>query len=102
MIIPVIIYAFMKMNVLTAVILIIWLVFVAIADGPLKAVLMGRDAPVPMLVIFLGSIAGFISLGFLGHFIGAVALSVGYRMFEMWLYEHEQSELPTTALEHMG
>jgi predicted PurR-regulated permease PerM len=33
-----------------------------------------------MLVIFLGAIGGFISFGFLGLFIGAVILSVGYKV----------------------
>jgi predicted PurR-regulated permease PerM len=40
-----------------------------------------------MLVIFLGAIGGFISFGFLGLFIGAVILSVGYKLFEAWLQE---------------
>jgi predicted PurR-regulated permease PerM len=90
-IIPVIIYAFSKMSTLTAVMLTVWLVLLAISDGPLKAVLMGRGASVPMLVIFLGAIGGFISFGFLGLFIGAVILSVGYKLLEVWLQEDAQS-----------
>jgi predicted PurR-regulated permease PerM len=90
-IIPVIIYAFLKMSTLTAVILTVWLVLLAISDGPLKAVLMGRGASVPMLVIFLGAIGGFISFGFLGLFIGAVILSVGYKLLEVWLQKDTQS-----------
>lgn len=86
-IIPVIIYAFAKMSTLKAVLLTIWLLLVALADGPVKAVLLGRGAAVPMLVIFLGAIGGFVSFGFLGLFIGAVVLSVGYRLFETWLQE---------------
>ena len=90
-IIPVIIYAFSKMSTLTAVILTVWLLLLAISDGPLKAVLMGRGASAPMLVIFLGAIGGFISFGFLGLFIGAVILSVGYKLLEVWLQEDTQS-----------
>ncbi|MGA9535626.1 MAG: AI-2E family transporter [Desulfobacterales bacterium] len=90
-IIPVIIYAFLKMSTLTAVILTVWLVLVALSDGPLKAVLLGRGASVPMLVIFLGAIGGFISFGFLGLFIGSVILSVGYKLLEVWLQEDTQS-----------
>jgi predicted PurR-regulated permease PerM len=44
-----------------------------------------------MLVIFLGAIGGFISFGFLGLFIGAVILSVGYKLLEVWLQEDTQS-----------
>ncbi len=90
-IIPVIIYAFSKMSTLTAVMLTVWLVLLTISDGPLKAVLMGRGASVPMLVIFLGAIGGFISFGFLGLFIGAVILSVGYKLLEVWLQVDTQS-----------
>jgi predicted PurR-regulated permease PerM len=90
-IIPVIIYVFSKMSTLTAVMLTVWLVLLAIADGPLKAVLMGRGASVPMLVIFLGAIGGFISFGFLGLFIGAVILSLVYKLLEVWLQEDTQS-----------
>ena len=32
-----------------------------------------------MLVIFLGAIGGFIAFGFLGLFLGAIGLSLGYR-----------------------
>jgi predicted PurR-regulated permease PerM len=46
---------------------------------------------VPMLVIFLGAIGGFISFGFLGLFLGAVILSVGYKLLEVWLQEDTQS-----------
>jgi predicted PurR-regulated permease PerM len=86
-ILPVIVYAFWKMGTLTAVALTVWLVALAVADGPLKAVIFGRGAPVPMLVIFLGAIGGFLSIGFLGLFIGAVVLSVSYKLFETWLQE---------------
>lgn len=98
-IIPVIIYAFSKMSTLTAVMLTVWLVLLAISDGPLKAVLMGRGASVPMLVIFLGAIGGFISFGFLGLFIGAVILSVGYKLLEVWLQEDAQ---PLPVVEASG
>ena len=51
----------------------------------LKADSLGRGAPVPMLVIFLGSIGGFISMGFIGLFVGAVILSLGFKLFQAWL-----------------
>ena len=54
-------------------------------------VLAGLVATVPMLVIFLGTLGGFISAGFLGLFIGPVVLSVGYKLFEAWLQVDERS-----------
>lgn len=84
-IIPVIVYAFWKLSTLTSILLTVWLILVAVSDGPMKAVLLGRGATVPMLVIFLGTLGGFISAGFLGLFIGPVVLSVSYKLFEAWL-----------------
>jgi len=83
--IPIIIFMFYKANTLTAVILTVWLVLVMLSDNVLKPILLGRGAPVPMPVIFLGSIGGFMSMGFLGLFVGALILSVGYKLFETWL-----------------
>ena len=83
----VVIYAFYTMGKVSAVLLTVWLVLVAASDGPMKAVIFGRGASVPMLVIFLGAIGGFIAIGFLGLFIGAVVLSVGYKLFETWLQD---------------
>lgn len=83
----VIIYAFFTMSKVSAVLLTVWLLLVTVSDGPMKAVIFGRGASVPMLVIFLGAIGGFIAIGFLGLFIGAVVLSVGYKLFEVWLQE---------------
>jgi len=40
-----------------------------------------------MLIIFLGSLGGFIYSGFIGLFTGAVILSLGYRLFDVWLKE---------------
>ena len=52
-VIPVIIYMFYNADTLTATLLMIWLILVMISDNFLKPVLLGRGAPVPMLVIFL-------------------------------------------------
>ena len=45
-----------------------------------------------MLVIFIGSIGGFVTSGFVGLFIGAIVLSVGYELFRTWV-----DQRPTTA-----
>ena len=44
-----------------------------------------RGVEVPMLVIFLGAIGGFISSGFIGLFIGAVVLSLGDKLVTQWI-----------------
>jgi len=55
------------------------------SDNVLKPILLGRGAQVPMLVIFLGAIGGFMTSGIIGLFIGAIVLSVGYKLFVAWL-----------------
>jgi predicted PurR-regulated permease PerM len=47
--------------------------------------LLGRGVQVPMLVIFTGSIGGFLSSGIIGLFTGAVVLTLGYMLFTTWL-----------------
>jgi predicted PurR-regulated permease PerM len=83
--IVVLIYAFIKLSTLTAVLLLIWSIIPMAIDNVLKPILLGRNAPVPTLVVFLGAIGGFISFGMLGLFVGAVVLSLGYDLFLVWL-----------------
>ena len=47
---------------------------------------------VPMLVIFIGSIGGFVASGFVGLFIGAVVLSVGYELLRGWVEQRPAVE----------
>ncbi|HEX5001171.1 MAG TPA: AI-2E family transporter [Bacteroidia bacterium] len=71
---------------------ILWTVLIVLAslsDNILKPILLGKGAPVPMLVIFLGSIGGFILSGFLGLFTGAIVLSIGYKLFIAWINDSE-------------
>lgn len=67
---------------------IFWSVYILLAgfsDNVLKPILMGRGAVVPMLVIFLGSLGGFIAFGFIGLFVGAIVLSIAYKLIIHWL-----------------
>jgi predicted PurR-regulated permease PerM len=86
-VICVLIYAFIKLSTLAAILLLIYCIPLLLIDNVLKPILLGRKAPVPMLVIFLGAIGGFISFGTIGLFVGAVILSLGYDLFLLWLNE---------------
>jgi len=88
-VIGVLIYAFLKMSLTTAILLAVWSILPLLADNILKPILLGRGAPVPMLVIFLGAIGGFISFGIIGLFVGAVVLSLGYNLFLAWLMAND-------------
>jgi len=91
--IPVIIYLYSVKPPLQATIFTIILVVFSFSDSILKPILMGKNAPVPILVIFLGSIGGFIFTGFMGLFTGAIVLSLGYKLLGMWLqYNKTESQ----------
>jgi predicted PurR-regulated permease PerM len=79
------IYIWTSGSTLTAILLTIWMIPVGFLDNILKPIMMGKGAPVPMLIIFLGSLGGFMFSGFVGLFTGAVVLSLGYRLFDIWL-----------------
>ena len=77
---------------LTATLLTIWMFAVGLLDNVLKPILMGKGASVPMLVIFLGALGGFMYSGIVGLFTGAIVLSLGYRLFDVWLKETKFSQ----------
>ncbi len=83
--IPAIIYLFTAISPLGAILWTIYLFVAGASDNILKPILLGKGAPVPMLVIFLGSIGGFITSGFIGLFLGAIILSLGYKLLETWI-----------------
>jgi predicted PurR-regulated permease PerM len=85
-------------NTAIAVFFLIWSLVVSGADGPLKAVLLGRGVQVPMIVILIGAIGGMLSAGIIGLFVGAVILSIGYQIVTAWMREsvRTDNELPET------
>jgi predicted PurR-regulated permease PerM len=83
--IGVIIYIWGHGSTMTAVLLTIWMLVVGVSDNILKPIMLGKGAPVPMLIVFLGAIGGFMSTGFIGLFTGAIILSVGYKLLQTWL-----------------
>ena len=93
--IPVIIYVFATKSTLIAIIFIIWSIIVSLIDNVLRPILLGHGAVVPMPVIFIGSIGGFIASGLVGLFTGAVIFSVGYKLFQFWL-EEKEAEIENT------
>ena len=80
-----------------------WTVFFIISglsDNVLKPLLLGKGALVPMLVIFLGVIGGFIMSGFIGLFVGPIVFSIGYKLFVAWLEDNpEPVEEPADDIE---
>lgn len=88
---PLIIYMFATKDPAPAV---IWTILFALAGGSdnvLRPILLGKGAPVPMLVIFIGVIGGFILSGFIGLFTGAIVMSIGYKLFQEWMDTDSES-----------
>ncbi|MEP5568308.1 MAG: AI-2E family transporter [Halioglobus sp.] len=78
----------------------IWTIVIIVAglaDNVLKPMLLGRGVDAPMPVILIGALGGMISTGFIGLFIGAVVLAVGYQIFMEWVAMHEIEEEASPA-----
>jgi predicted PurR-regulated permease PerM len=88
-VIPVIIYLFSILNTVPAILWGVYLFLGGMSDNILKPILLGKGAPVPMLVIFLGVIGGFMLSGFIGLFTGAIVVSIGYKMLVAWMNDPE-------------
>jgi len=83
--IPAAIYMFAIASTTKAVMFLVWCVVVGLMDNVLKPLLLGHGVSVPMAVVFLGVIGGFMTMGTIGLFLGAIVLSVGYKLFLAWL-----------------
>jgi predicted PurR-regulated permease PerM len=91
-VIPVAIYLFAEKELLPAILWTIYLLLAGASENIFKPLLLGKGAPVPMLVIFIGVIGGFIFSGFIGLFTGAIIMSIGYKLFVTWINTAESVE----------
>ncbi len=83
--IPPVLLVFSSATTSIAAVFAVWCLLVSLLDNVLKPILFGRGAKVPTLVVFLGAIGGMLSMGIIGLFLGAVALTLGYELFIAWL-----------------
>jgi len=63
----------------------VYFIVAGLADNVLKPLLLGRGVEAPMLVVLLGALGGMVMSGFIGLFLGAVVLAVGYQVFMAWV-----------------
>ena len=97
-VVPALIYVFAVASTTKAVIFLIWCLIVGTMDNVLKPLLLGRGVAVPMVVVFLGVVGGFVAMGAIGLFLGAIVLSIGYKLFLAWLEDTVQP--PEATSEH--
>jgi predicted PurR-regulated permease PerM len=83
--VPAVIYMFAIASTTKAVLFLVWCLIVGVMDNALKPLLLGRGVPVPVAVVFVGAIGGFLAIGIIGLFVGAIVLSVGYKLLLAWL-----------------
>lgn len=83
--IPLIIYLFAFMDPLPAVLWTLYFLVMGMIDNVLKPLIMGKGSNVPMLVIFLGALGGFMAFGFIGLFLGSIVLSLAYKLYQTWI-----------------
>jgi len=87
----VIAYLFSLDNTTAAMLWTVFFIFSGLSDNVLKPLLLGKGAMVPMLVIFLGVIGGFMMSGFVGLFVGPIVFSIGYKLFAAWMDDKPES-----------
>jgi predicted PurR-regulated permease PerM len=80
-----VIYLFAFRDPLPAALWSVYFIVMGLTDNYLKPLIMGKGADVPMLVIFLGAIGGFMAFGFIGLFLGAIILSLAYKLYLTWI-----------------
>lgn len=83
--IPIIIYFFSVNEPLAAILWSVLLLLVTLSDNILTPLLLGKGAPVPMAVMFVGVLGGFVLFGFIGLFTGAIVLALGYNLLVGWI-----------------
>ncbi|GAB1454227.1 AI-2E family transporter [Draconibacterium sp.] len=91
-IIPIAVFMFSEKETVPAVIWTVYLILAGLSDNVLKPVLLGKGAPVPMLVIFIGVVGGFIFSGFIGLFTGSIVMSIGYKLYVGWINSTDNEE----------
>lgn len=94
--VPAVIYAYGTHEVLPATLFLGWSILAMVSDNILKPILLGRNAPVPLLVVFLGAIGGFIANGFIGLLLGPVILSLAYNLFSSWVNDSADASTPAS------
>jgi predicted PurR-regulated permease PerM len=87
LLIPVVAYAFSIMEPTWAIVFSVYMAVAGFSDSFLKPIMMGRGLDIPMPIILFGAIGGMIMSGIIGLFVGAVILSIVYKLFGLWLLQ---------------
>jgi predicted PurR-regulated permease PerM len=76
--VPVAIWAWLTKDGATAALLTAYMVPATLIDVPLKPLMLGRAVTTPPLVIFAGVVAGTVSYGLIGLFLGPILVAIAF------------------------
>ena len=82
-----------------------WAIFIALwglilvsgSDNVLRPWLIGKGMRMPLTLVIVGVFGGFLSLGFLGLFVGPALIAVAYNLLKSWR-ERSTSEPPQAGI----
>jgi predicted PurR-regulated permease PerM len=72
----------------------LWCIVAGFSDNFLKPILLSRGGDVPVWVILVGTLGGLLEHGLLGLFVGPIVVSLGYRLFQVWIAPAAQPPEP--------
>ena len=62
-----------------------WCILAGVSDNFLRPILLSRGGDVPIWVILIGTLGGLLAHGLIGLFVGPIVVSLGYRLFQVWI-----------------
>jgi predicted PurR-regulated permease PerM len=77
----------------------VYLLVMGMADNVLKPLMLGRGVDAPMPIILIGALGGMVAGGMIGLFLGAVFLTLAYKIFMEWVAEADRGENEPVATE---
>jgi predicted PurR-regulated permease PerM len=95
--IPAVVWVFWNGDIGWGIFLAIWSFVASMLDTVLRPVLVSRSADLPLLLIFVGVIGGFLAFGLLGIFVGPVVLAVAYTFLKTWIEQAPSPKTPAAA-----
>lgn len=88
---PIIVWSWMSMDTLHALMFTAYMVPVGLVDNLLKPILMARGLVTPMPVIVIGVIGGTMAYGIIGLFFGPIILSVAWEIGAAWMSQNDRA-----------
>jgi predicted PurR-regulated permease PerM len=82
---PAAVWLYQKGATVWAAFLVLWgLLIVGTMDNFLRPYFIGKGSHLPFILVFLGTLGGVVTFGFLGIFLGPTLLAIAYTAFQEW------------------